>query len=119
MAGERDVTTLLGHNLVEVLPDKKEAVLQVVATGEHVRLGYDLLHVTPPMGPIPAIQESDVSNSEVSSRRGLARKKMDRCWSYKKMDGRGLRCVRGNPSLRQMALILSAILATERRFWLP
>ena len=74
MAVERDVSILLGHNLVEVLPAKREVVLQVVATGEHVRVGYDLLHVTPPMGPIPAIKESDVSNAEVSGRRGVGLK---------------------------------------------
>jgi sulfide:quinone oxidoreductase len=39
------------HDLVEVRPEQREAVFQNLANGEKVVIAYDLLHVTPPMGP--------------------------------------------------------------------
>ena len=39
------------HELVEIRAAEKEAIFQQLDTGERVAIPYDMLHVTPPMGP--------------------------------------------------------------------
>ena len=45
----KDIGTHWMHDLVELRPDKKQAVFSVMNTSETKVLDYDLIHVTPPM----------------------------------------------------------------------
>ncbi len=60
----KGVETLFEHNLIELRPESKEAVFENVETGEHVTLNYDMIHVTPPMGPPDFIAKSTLANEE-------------------------------------------------------
>lgn len=44
----RGIEAKYRHNLVAIRPESKEAVFEQLDGGEHVVLGYDLLHVAPP-----------------------------------------------------------------------
>lgn len=46
---ERNIKVNFRHNLIEVIPEKKEAVFEKVDTGEHVTFPYSFMHITPPM----------------------------------------------------------------------
>jgi len=66
---KREINVKFGLDLVEVRPDKKEAVFKrVIAQGDK-KLGdievekYDFLHVTPPQGPHQFIRESGLGNA--------------------------------------------------------
>ena len=49
---QRDIRTQFGWDLAELRPGSKEAVFREVSgEGEEVK-GYDVIHVTPPMGPL-------------------------------------------------------------------
>ena len=52
------------HELIEVRPATKEAVLKNLDTQEVVALHYDLLHVTPPMGPPSFIASSSLADKD-------------------------------------------------------
>ena len=52
------------HELIEVRPATKEAVLKNLDTQEVVSLHYDLLHVTPPMGPPSFIASSPLADKD-------------------------------------------------------
>lgn len=52
------------HELIEVRSSTKEAVLQNLDTHEQVAVHYDLLHVTPPMGPPAFISSSPLADKE-------------------------------------------------------
>ncbi|MEZ4489744.1 MAG: FAD/NAD(P)-binding oxidoreductase [Cyanobacteriota/Melainabacteria group bacterium] len=58
----KKIEALFQHNLVEIIADKKEAVFQRLDNGEEVRMQYDMLHVTPPMGPPDFIRESSLGD---------------------------------------------------------
>lgn len=60
----KELETKFEHNLVELRPDKKEAVFQVGATDEKVTLSYDMIHVTPPMGALDFIKASSLGNAD-------------------------------------------------------
>ncbi|KAJ8343584.1 hypothetical protein SKAU_G00309130 [Synaphobranchus kaupii] len=48
----RDLNVNLRHNLIEVRPEKQEVVFEKLdSPGETVVYEYEMLHVTPPMGP--------------------------------------------------------------------
>ncbi len=51
------------HELVEVRPQSKEAVFKQLETGELVTIPYDMLHVTPPMGPPEFIASSPIADN--------------------------------------------------------
>ncbi|CAH1251892.1 SQRDL [Branchiostoma lanceolatum] len=51
------------HNLVEVIPDKKEAVFEHLDTGEKVTFPYDMIHITPPMGPLEVLKKSPLADA--------------------------------------------------------
>ena len=55
------VNTKFGHNLVSIDADKKEATFEILASGEKVVMSYDMLHVTPPMGPPDFIKNSPLA----------------------------------------------------------
>ena len=52
------------HELVEVRSQAKEAVFKQLDTGELTTLPYELLHVTPPMGPPEFIAASPLADAE-------------------------------------------------------
>jgi sulfide:quinone oxidoreductase len=47
----RGIECLFGHELAEIRPEANEAVFRRLDGGDPVVLRYDLIHVTPPMGP--------------------------------------------------------------------
>uniref|UniRef100_A0A8B9LIR3 Sulfide:quinone oxidoreductase, mitochondrial n=1 Tax=Astyanax mexicanus TaxID=7994 RepID=A0A8B9LIR3_ASTMX len=52
---KRDINVNLRHNLIEVRPDKQEAVFENLDNPADTKVyEYEMLHVTPPMGP-PAV----------------------------------------------------------------
>ncbi len=53
------------HELIEIRPDAKEADFKNLDTQETVTIPYDLLHVTPPMGP-----PSFIANSPLADKHG-------------------------------------------------
>jgi sulfide:quinone oxidoreductase len=52
------------HNLIELHPDKKEAVFEGFETHEHVTLPYEMIHVTPPMSAPDVIKHSALANEQ-------------------------------------------------------
>ncbi|XP_076026871.1 sulfide:quinone oxidoreductase, mitochondrial [Genypterus blacodes] len=55
----RDITVNLRHNLTEVRADKQEAVFENLdKPGETKVFQYEMLHVTPPMGPSLVVKSS-------------------------------------------------------------
>jgi sulfide:quinone oxidoreductase len=52
------------HELVEVRGDLKQAVIKNLDTSELVTIPYDLLHVTPPMGPPSYIAKSPLADKD-------------------------------------------------------
>jgi sulfide:quinone oxidoreductase len=51
------------HELIEIHPTKKEAIFKHLDSGEVVTIPYDMLHVTPPMGPPQFIADSPLADS--------------------------------------------------------
>jgi sulfide:quinone oxidoreductase len=58
----KGIETMFRHNLVAVRPETKEAIFEHTDTGETVSLHYDMIHVTPPMGPPAFIAKSPLAN---------------------------------------------------------
>ena len=52
------------HELIEICPDKKEAVFNRVDTGETVVIAYDMLHVAPPMSAPTFIANSPLADKD-------------------------------------------------------
>lgn len=52
------------HELIEIRPQSREAVFKHLDTGEQVTIPYDMLHVTPPMGPPNFISASSLADKE-------------------------------------------------------
>jgi sulfide:quinone oxidoreductase len=61
---ERGIETMFRHELVEIKPAAKEAVFQRLDGGDRVTISYDMIHVTPPMGPPDFIARSPLADSE-------------------------------------------------------
>lgn len=49
VAKRKGIDVKYQHNLVELRPEKKEAVFKKVESGEEVIMKYDMIHITPPM----------------------------------------------------------------------
>ncbi|MGJ8725489.1 MAG: NAD(P)/FAD-dependent oxidoreductase [Roseibacillus sp.] len=60
----RDIHCSFEKNLVSIDADKKEAVFADLAGGEEERVSYDMIHVTPPMGPPPFLKGSGLVNAD-------------------------------------------------------
>ncbi len=60
----KGITTKFEHDLLELRPEKKEAVFQVVGTEDTVTLTYDMIHVTPPMSAPDFLANSPLASSE-------------------------------------------------------
>ncbi len=52
------------HDLKEILPETKEAIFEKLDTKEKVTIKYDLLHVTPRMGPMDFIKASPLAGDD-------------------------------------------------------
>jgi sulfide:quinone oxidoreductase len=59
---QRDIETYFQHNLIGIRPSSKEAVFKTADGKENVQK-YDLIHVTPPMGPPAFIKKSPLADS--------------------------------------------------------
>ncbi|QEG23729.1 NAD(P)/FAD-dependent oxidoreductase [Mariniblastus fucicola] len=57
----KDIDVRLQHNLVEIRPETKEAVFEHLDTGEESVIKYDMLHVTPRMGPRDFVKNSPLA----------------------------------------------------------
>ena len=60
----KGIETMFRQNLIALSPDTKEAIFQHVDTGEEVSVHYDMIHVTPPMGPPAFIANSSLADAE-------------------------------------------------------
>lgn len=63
VAARRQIDCRFRHELFEIRSESKEAVFQQLDTGERVTIPYDLLHVTPPMGPPALIASSPLADA--------------------------------------------------------
>lgn len=61
---ERNIKVNTLHDLVKVDGSKKIATFQKVGTENKVNVEFDLLHVTPKMGPYSFVRESGLSNAD-------------------------------------------------------
>ncbi|EOD7600005.1 TPA: type II sulfide:quinone oxidoreductase Sqr [Staphylococcus aureus] len=61
---ERNITVNYNYNLVEIDGDKKVATFEHIKAYDRKTISYDMLHVTPPMGPLDVVKESTLSDSE-------------------------------------------------------
>ena len=57
----RGIEPLYSHNLTAIRPDEREAVF-ANKEGEDVVVGYDMIHVTPPQGPLDFVAQSPLAN---------------------------------------------------------
>lgn len=64
VAKRKGINVKYQHNLVELRPDKKEAVFKKVETGEDVIMNYDMIHVTPPMSSPDFLKNSSLGNKD-------------------------------------------------------
>jgi len=60
----KGIETMFRHNLIAVSPDTKEAIFEQMDTGEEIAVHYDMIHVTPPMGPPAFIANSPLADAE-------------------------------------------------------
>ncbi|HVV99213.1 MAG TPA: FAD/NAD(P)-binding oxidoreductase [Planctomycetaceae bacterium] len=60
----KEIDTRFKHNLIEVRAEQQEAVFERLDTHEKVVLPFDLLHVTPPMGPPDFIRTGPLANKD-------------------------------------------------------
>lgn len=59
----RGIELQLKHELIEIRPETKDAIFRNLVTQQEETLHYDLLHVTPPMGPLPFLATSPLVDS--------------------------------------------------------
>lgn len=69
MVSTRDIDVQLGTHLIEVRGQDREAVFEILGkdcqpTGEHKVIKYDMLHVTPPQGPLDVVAQSELANAD-------------------------------------------------------
>ncbi len=62
VVARKGINALYRHNLIELRPDKKEAVFEHLDTHEHVTLSYDMIHVTPPMSAPDFVKDSPLAS---------------------------------------------------------
>jgi sulfide:quinone oxidoreductase len=64
VVARKEIDCRFRHELIEVRPDSREAVFKNLDTQEQITLPYDLLHVTPPMGPPKFIATSPLADKD-------------------------------------------------------
>ncbi|MCB0096263.1 MAG: NAD(P)/FAD-dependent oxidoreductase [Caldilineaceae bacterium] len=57
----KGIKTHYQHHLVALRPDAKEADFESLESGEKVTMQYDMIHVTPPQGPLDFIKNSPLA----------------------------------------------------------
>jgi sulfide:quinone oxidoreductase len=62
VAQRKGIDIRLKHNLVELRPEQKEAILEHLDTHERITIPFDMIHVTPPMSAPDVIQNSPLAN---------------------------------------------------------
>jgi sulfide:quinone oxidoreductase len=60
----RGMEVQLGQELVALRPDARQAVFRDVTTGSEQILPYDMVHVTPPMGPPDFVRAGRLANAD-------------------------------------------------------
>jgi len=60
----KEIDARFNHSLVAVSADTKEAIFENSETGEEVSIHYDMIHVTPPMGPPAFIAQSPLADEK-------------------------------------------------------
>jgi len=60
----KNIDTRFNYNLVAICTDSKEAIFRHVETGEEMSIYYDMIHVTPPMGPPDFIAQSPLADQK-------------------------------------------------------
>jgi len=61
---DRGINVNFRQNLIELKPDAKEAVFENLDTKEQSTIRYDMIHVTPPMGPPDFVKSSALANAD-------------------------------------------------------
>ena len=61
MTERKNIDVKLQHNLKEIRPETREAIFDQLDSGEEVTIKYDMLHVTPKMGPLDFIKNSPLA----------------------------------------------------------
>ncbi|MEL7498917.1 MAG: FAD/NAD(P)-binding oxidoreductase [Planctomycetota bacterium] len=64
MVKRRGIDVKLQHNLKEVRPETREAILEQMDTGAEVTIQYDMLHVTPKMGACDFVKQSPLAGDD-------------------------------------------------------
>jgi len=59
---KRNMDVRLKHDMIEIRPEAKEAVFQIVESDEQVTIKYDMIHVTPKMGPPDFLKSSQLAD---------------------------------------------------------
>lgn len=60
----KNIDTRFKQKLVAISAETKEAIFQHMETGEETTIQYDMIHVTPPMGPPPFIANSPLADEK-------------------------------------------------------
>lgn len=60
---QRDIQVNLNQDLIELKPEAKEAVFQDIESGQLTTIPYEMIHVTPKMGPPDFIKSSPLADS--------------------------------------------------------
>jgi sulfide:quinone oxidoreductase len=60
----RGIEVQLGQELISLRPDAREAVFRDVKTAAEQVLHYDMIHVTPPLGPPACVKGSPLANPD-------------------------------------------------------
>ncbi|MBI1312564.1 pyridine nucleotide-disulfide oxidoreductase [bacterium] len=63
VVARKGIETMFRHHLVELRAETKEAVLENVDSGDRTAIHYDMIHVTPPMGPPDFIARSPLADA--------------------------------------------------------
>ncbi len=58
----KQIETLFKHNLVELRPERKEAMFERLDTGQRTTIDYEMVHVAPPMSAPDFIKQSPLAN---------------------------------------------------------
>lgn len=61
---DRGIRSNFRHNLIELRPDAKEAVFENLDTKDRKTIPYDMIHITPPMGPPDFVRSSTLANAD-------------------------------------------------------
>ncbi len=64
MTERKGIEVKTQHDLKEILPETKEAIFEKLDTKEKVTIKYDMLHVTPRMGPMDFIKTSPLAGDD-------------------------------------------------------